>query len=243
MLPTASRGPTIPPAPGADNRRTLPTRAPTRAEIPRATTGFLQRGEPDKADLLLVDLGDGEMVVKDFAAKAWWVRVLGRVQIAREARAYRFMGPMPGLPALIGRVDGLALALERVPGERIAFMEDPRARGAEHLAKLRVLIDGMHAAGVVHNDLRGRENLLVREDGEVVVLDLAGAIRLRPGGLPYRLLFRFLSLADEAAYLEWKEFLTPGAYTPEEEAFLRRFGRLRALWPFNRKGRRRGGEP
>lgn len=204
---------------------------------------MLQAGEPDKADLLLVDLGDGVMVVKDFAAKAWWVRLLGRVQIARELRAYRWLGPMPGLPALVGRVDGLALALERVDGERIAFMRDPRARGEDHLAKLRALIDRLHAAGVAHNDLRGRENLLVRADGEVVTLDLAGAVRLAPGGLAHRLLFGWLSLADEAAYLKWKEFLTPGRFTPEEEAFLRRFGRWRALWPFNRKRRNAGGRP
>lgn len=233
------QGPNIPSGGAADNARRLPRRAPTRAELPAAIVGVLQPGEPDKADVVLADLGDGPMVVKDFASKAWWVRVLGRIQIAREIRAYRWLGPMRGVPALIGRVDGLALAIERIEGERVAFLPDPREGGEDRLARLRDLIDRLHESGVVHNDLRGRENLLVRPDGDVVVLDLAGAARLRPGGIPHRLLFRLLALADEAAYLKWKQFLTPGRLTPDEEAFLRGFRRIRRLWPFNRKGRTR----
>lgn len=235
----SSREPTIPSGAAPDNARRLPGRAPTRQELPAATLAVLQPGEPDKADVLLVDLGDGPMVVKDFARKAWWVRLLGRIQIAREVRAYRWLGRMRGIPALIGRVDGLALAIEHIEGERVAFLANPREHGEDRLSGLRDLIDRLHAAGVVHNDLRGRENLLVRPDGEVVVLDLAGAARLRPGGIPHRLLFRLLAIADEAAYLKWKQLLTPGRLTPGEEAFLRRFRRVRALWPFNRKGRAR----
>ncbi len=186
---------------------------------------------------MLVDLGDGVMVVKDFAGKSGRTRLLGRIQIHREIRAYRRLGRMPGIPAFVGAVDALALAVEKVEGERLHGSPDPRARGAEHVRKLRALIDRLHEAGVVHNDLRGRENLMLRPDGELVLLDLAGAICLRPGSLAHRVLFDRLAMTDEAAYLKWKEFLVPGGWTPEEEAFLRRFRVLRRLWPFNRKRR------
>lgn len=232
--------PNIPPPGGEDNPRRLPRRAPRREEIETATVGVLQAGERDKADLLLIDLGDGVMVVKDFARKAWWVRLLGRIQVAREHRAYRWLERMPGVPALIGRVDGLAVAVEKVEGERLAFLRDPRARGEEHLGRLRALLDRMHLAGVVHNDLRGRENVLLCPDGGIVVLDLAGAICLEPGGVVHRLLFRALATTDEAAFLKWKEFLTPGRLTEDERAFLRRFEARRRFWPFNRKRRARG---
>jgi hypothetical protein len=229
--------PNIPSPAGTDNRPGVPRRVPRRDEIAAATVGVLQRGGREKADLLLVDLGEGVMVVKDFAGKSWWNRLLGRIQIHREVKAYRWLGTMRGIPAFVGSVDGLALAVERVEGERLHGSDDPRAKGAEHLRRIRVLIDRLHEAGVVHNDLRGRENLMLRPDGALMLLDLAGAICLRPSGLAHRLLFHWLAVTDEAAYLKWKEFLVPGSFTPEEEAFLGRYRVLRRLWPFNRKPR------
>jgi hypothetical protein len=220
------------------NRRGVPRRAPKRDEITAATVGLVQKGGRAKADLLLVDLGEGVMVVKDFARKPAWARLLGRIQIRRELKAYRWLGRMPGIPAFIGEVDALALAVEKVEGERIPDARDARERGDELLARLRLLIDRLHAAGVVHNDLRGRKNLMLRPDGEPMLLDLAGAICLRPGSLAHVLWFRPLAVTDEAAYLKWKEFLTPGRFTAEEQAFLRRWRIFRRLWPFNRKRRR-----
>jgi hypothetical protein len=94
----------------------------------------------------------------------------------------------------------------------------------------------MHAAGVAHLDLRGRENVLVGDGGRIVIVDLAGAVRMRPGGLAHRLLFRWLTMLDESAFLKWKLLLTPDRLTPRERRFLARFRRfVRPLWPINRK--------
>jgi len=106
------------------------------------------------------------------------------------------------------------------------------------VSELRAILDAIHARGVVHNDLRGRENVLLRRDGRLAVVDFAGAIRLRPGGLAHRFFFPLFALADEAAFLKWKGMIAPGSYTREDEAFLRRFERWRALWPFNPKRRK-----
>lgn len=232
---TPPDSPKIPSSTGSDNRPAVPRRAPTRAELAAATVGVLQKGSREKADLLLVDLGEGAMVVKDFSGKPWRTRLLGRIQIHRERKAYGWLGTMPGIPGFIGAIDPLAIAIERIEGIRLHSSPDAKSRGEEHLGKLRALIDRLHGAGVVHNDLRGSENLMLRPDGELVLLDLAGAVRLRPGGLAHRLLFKRLALTDEAAYLKWKEYLTPGRFTAEEEEFLRRFRVLRRMWPFNRK--------
>ena len=61
---------------------------------------------------------------------------------------------------------------------------------------------------------------------------------MAPGGLAHRLAFRFFAMADEAAFLKWKGMIAPGSYTPEDEAFLRRFERWRVWWPFNLKRRK-----
>lgn len=225
----ATRPPTIP-----------PVRIPRREEIARSTVGVLKQGSREKADLRLVSVDGTVVVVKDFASKPWWARLLGRVQIAREAAAYRWLEGEPGIARLVGRVDPLALAIEKVEGEQLAFAESRFTDGARHLAKLRDLIDRLHARGLVHNDLRGRENVLLRPDGEIVIVDLAGALKLRPGGLAHRLFFRALVLADETAFLKWKDLLAPGPYTPEEERYIALHRRFRTFWPFNRKRSREG---
>jgi hypothetical protein len=226
---------TLTPDDPSDNRSAAVRRAARRDELDASQLRVLQRGGPTKADLRLVDLGAGPMVVKDFAGKAAWVRLLGRLQIARECRAYRWLGPVPGLPRFLGRVDAHALAVEWIEGEQLA--RDPRRlrEGAQLLAGLREVVERLHRAGLVHLDLRGRENVLVTPDGRVVILDLASAIWFRPGGLPQRLFARWFALTDEAALLKWKGLLGAGPYSDAERAFLRRYGFWRSLWIFNRK--------
>lgn len=232
---TAPKPPDIPPSQTGLDRQRVPSRVPCREEIAGSTVGVLVRGARTKADVLLVDVGEGPMVVKDFFRKPWWVRPLGRLQVSREARAYRCLESVAGTPRFVGRVDRYAIAMENVDGEQLAFAESRFREGETHVRRLRALIDRMHAAGVFHQDLRGRENVLVRPDGQLVLLDLAGAVCLRPGGLAHRLFGPILRLSDEAAYLKWKALLTPGRFTAREERFLRRFRFWRALWVFNRK--------
>jgi hypothetical protein len=188
--------------------------------------------------VLVVDVSGRSVIVKDFAGRGGWVRLLGRLQIRREVAAYRWLAGVMGVPAFVGRVDPLALAIERIDGERLAFASLPPGDGTRCIAELRAILDAIHERGVIHNDLRGRENVLLRRDGGLAVIDLAGAIRLGPGGLLHRLFFRLLAVTDEAAFLKWKGMIAPGSYTLEDEAFLRRFERRRMWWPFNLKRRK-----
>jgi hypothetical protein len=197
--------------------------------------GSIKAGGPTKADLRLVDLGQGPLVVKDFGRKAFWVRWIGALQISREVRAYEWLGAVPGVARLLGRIDRHALALEFIDGEELARSPRRLENGARHLERLRKIVAAMHARGVAHLDLRGRENVMLDTKGEIHVLDLAAAVRLRPGGLLHRLFFGWFTLADRAALLKFKRLLGAGEYTEQERAFLRRFQFLRSFWFFNRK--------
>lgn len=207
-----------------------------RTAVPR----WLKRGESTKADVTAVDLGQGEFVVKDFAAKAMWVRWLGRLQISRECRAYRRLQGLSGFPRLIGRIDAHAFALERIEGVELAFQPDRREDGAATHARLVEIVREMHRAGVVHLDLRGKENVLLDAAGRLYVFDLASAVCYRPNGWFDRCLGNWLRMTDEAALLKWKRILGALPYNEVEEAFLRRYRFWRRMWIFNPKGRGRG---
>lgn len=213
-------------------------RCPARDEIRSSVESVLVEGKGGKADVLVLRTGDRRVVVKDFARRGLWGRCLGRIQIRRESAVYGRLEGVAGVPAFVGRIDPLALAIEWIDGERLAFVTVPPDDVPSILASLRAAIDAMHERGVVHNDLRGRENVLLRREGGIAVVDLAAALHLTPGGLAHRLFFRSLATADEAAYLKWKGMLAPGSYTPHEERVLRRFERWRRLWPFNPKRRK-----
>jgi hypothetical protein len=208
---------------------------PSRDDFERPDTRWLKRGGRTKADLKIVDLGQGPLVVKDFRHKPAWVRLIGRLQIARECRAYRWIGPQPGLPRFVGRVDAHALVVELVPGERLAVVPEGRRDGAATHARLREIVERVHRAGLFHLDLRGRDNVLFGPDGQVYVVDLASAFCFRPDGWPGRMVSRWFEMADRAALLKWKIVLDAGPLTERERAFLRRYRYWRALWLFNRK--------
>lgn len=198
---------------------------------------MLKQGGRDKADLLVCDLGQGPVVVKDFLHKAWWVRLLGRLQIAREARAYRLLGATAGIPRFHGRIDRYSIAVEKIDGRPLGIDPERTKNGAARLAQLRAILDRIHAVGLVHWDLRARKNVLITEDERVYVVDFASAFHLRPGGLAHRLLFPRLASVDESAYLKWKRLLGAGDYTEQEWDFVRRHKFWRSLWIFNPRHR------
>jgi serine/threonine protein kinase len=215
-----------------------PHAPPSRASVEGAAC-LLRPSDPRKADLLGLELEDrGGVVVKDFARKSPWRRLLGRAQIRRELRAYRRVGDDPALPRLIGDIDAHALVLERVEGVLLANAENRFADAVPLLWQLRRLIDRLHERGLVHLDLRGKSNVLLRPDGRLVVVDLASAVSLRPGGLTHRLLFRWLSRADETAFIKWKARLAPDLLSDAELRFLDRYRVVRRIWIFNRRHRR-----
>jgi len=211
-----------------------PSRPARRGEITAATTSVLRSGDAGRADLLVVDLGEGPMVVKDFATKSWWGRVLGRLLTAREIRAYRWLGDSRDVPRLIGRIDAHALALEKIDGVILSPAVRHRDAGGALASRIRALADRMHARGFAHLDLN-RRNLLRCADDQVVALDLAGAVWFRPGSFAHRLFFRPFATADDSACLKWKDRLAPGTFDADEETRFRRLRFLRNLWPFNRK--------
>ena len=182
---------------------------PSRAEYDAATKVHLTHGAPFKADVTVVDIGGGPMVVKDFAQRAWWRRLIGRLEVRRECRAYAYLGPMPWFPAFIGCIDAEALAVEKIDGVTLAFAPDRRVRRDDYLDQIRAALGRLTEVGFLHLDARNYRNLLLRPDGRVVFIDLAGSFWIPPGRPGHRLLRRFIGLYYEANIIKWETILHP----------------------------------
>jgi len=193
----------------ATDRPSLPDR-PTREQLDAAEKEYLTRGAPFKADVTIVDLGRGPMVVKDFAARSWWRRLIGRVEVRHECSAYAYLGPMACFPGFIGRIDADALAVEKVEGISLAQVADIDDHREAYLAQLRTAFKRLTSLGFLHLDARAYRNVLVRPDGTIQFIDLAGSFWIPPGRLGHRVLRSFLRLYYEANTIKWETLLHPG---------------------------------
>jgi len=210
-------------------------RIPDAAALATLPATPLVRGRWIKADVDCIDWDGRKIVVKTFRRKSFLVRWLGRQQIDREARAYEALAGLAGIPALLGRPDAHTLLLEHVVGERLTHLRLQPGRGRQAVEALQRLVEAVHGRGVAHLDLRGRDNVLATTDGRLHLIDFAAASVFPAGSWRRRVLFPRLRSIDRSALLKWKRLLTPEDLTEKEQARLRRYGRWRRLWVFNRK--------
>jgi predicted Ser/Thr protein kinase len=144
------------------------------------------------------------VVVKDFGTCAPWVRVtLGRWLVSREVRTYRLLDGHPAVPRLVAVVDEHAFAVEYRPGRHLSR----RLRGAlpaGFLDRLEAAVAAMHERGVVHLDLRHRDNVLVGEQGDPVLLDFASAVCVDRSGWLARALLAAGRAVDRRAVAKWR---------------------------------------
>ena len=142
----------------------------------------------NKADLFIYRVRDGQVAVKDYAPRPWWIRqTVGRFLIRRESRAYRAAGAAGGLPRFHGRLGPFALATEFVEARTLAEFEDGTVSPAI-FDRLQTIVVTLHERGLALADLHHRDVLITASE-EVYVIDLAMAWTTgkRPGPLRRRL--------------------------------------------------------
>jgi serine/threonine protein kinase len=167
----------------------------------------LSRGGSGNPDVVRVRNAGQEIVVKDFSARGPIVRRIAPWLVGREVRAYRQLADHPSVPRLLGRVDGLAFAIEYRPGEILGPQLADRV-SQSFIPELREAVAGLHARGVVHLDLRHRSNALADVDGHPVLIDFASALCFRPGGWAARWVLPIFAWLDRGAVKKWERQLT-----------------------------------
>jgi RIO-like serine/threonine protein kinase len=174
------------------------------------------------------------LILKDFAEKAWIVRRFGRWQVRREIRALGRLQGLRGIPACHGWVSPCGILIERVQGERITrwHLRAP-AEIARMLARLEKLVNDLHARGIVHLDLRKRDNILITDSGMPLIIDFNASICFEAGSLAARLVLPLLRRIDTSAVLKWKSRLAPELLTAAEKRRHRIMSVARRLWIFS----------
>ena len=127
-----------------------------------------------KASIDIVEHEGRALVVKDVAHRPFWVRsILGPFQLRREARAYRRLEGLEGIPSLVQVIDRRALALERIEGG--AIRDVPRGTvPAVFFDRLQALVTAIHGRGVAHGDLH-HGDVLVAPGNRPYVIDFSTA--------------------------------------------------------------------
>ncbi len=207
----------------------------TRKEAEKSIVSLIHKGRWSKADLFLINVKEQNFVLKDFSKKSLFIRLLGRLQIWRECRAYQAIQGIPGIPEFYKKVSPWSFVMEYVEGIRLVdYRGDIPSRTL--LERLKALVSAIHQSGVFHNDIRGRDNVIVDKGGRLMILDFAGAVYFKPGGILYKMLSPIFRWVDHSAYLKWKSEMTPEEMQEEEKRILQRFNFLRRFWIFNLKG-------
>jgi len=206
-----------------------------RGELERFPRRVLHPGSATKAQVSVVELPAGPVLVKDVAGMHPWIRAIyGRPVLRREIRALAALDGTPGVPRLLGQVERDALVMEFVVAETMS-RRLPRERLVRACAALGDRVAALHARGVVHLDLRQKRNVLVTAAGEVVLIDFQSAWVLGTRGWRGGLL-RLLARLDRTAVLKYRERYVPETLSAEERRRARRSRWLARLWFFHRLG-------
>ena len=123
--------------------------------------------------------------------------------LRREAAAYARLGGLAGVPRCYGMLDERYLVLERIHGQpyREAVIEDRQA-WFDHLLNI---IQGFHARGVAHGDLKSKSNLMMTADGEPCVIDFGTTVLRQEGFHPLgNRLFAYARQLDLNAWVKHK---------------------------------------
>ena len=174
--------------------------------------------------IALMQGADGTRFVRrDLRHVPWWLRLPAWALARREARALRRVHDLPSMPHLL-RWDGRVLDRSYLDGA--AMHQRPPRGDARWFRDAHRLLQGLHRAGIAHNDLAKEANWLVLADGSPGLTDFQLAI----AGPPRARWMRLLAREDLRHLLKHKRMYCGDKVTPVEWRLLKRTSWLRDLW-------------
>jgi len=168
-------------------------------------------GGGSRPDVMLVEIDGHQAVLKDHNQMdpkfAFW---LGKLLVWRELKALRRLDAVAGIPCVLAVPDSRAILMEHINAKQVVNVSSHEYDAKSYLAKLRDLIDRMHAAGVGHGDLRSPTNALIDENGDAALVDFVASIgRGAKWNVVNRYLFEKMTMVDLSAITKLKKRIAP----------------------------------
>jgi hypothetical protein len=177
----------------------------------------IRKGNPWQPDILLVKGDSGPVVIKDYYGRPFLYRVfVGLFSIWQENRMYQKLAGINGIPKCYGKIDRYALGLEFIQGRTASRLQAGEVK-PEFFARLRSIVDDVHARGIVLCDMRNKKNVLVTDTLEPYIIDLCTAFQ-RGGrwNIPKNFLFGIFYQDDLLGISKLKRKLAPELLSSDE---------------------------
>ena len=208
----------------------LRKRFPERSFLEENLT-LLHRGRFANALLFHYRDDASDLVVKDYSHCPKPLQLtIGRLFIAREARALARLQGIDGIVPKSCRLNPLMLAYPYIEGTPLrTLLKRRQSVPAEFFQDLERLVRQVHARDVAHLDLRNLGNILYGKDGRPYCIDFQSALSFRR--LPRRLRGLMRATDLTGVYKGWTA-LSDEELAPHKQRFFDNFNQLRRLWIF-----------
>ena len=185
-----------------------------RRDLQQHITHVVHCGCGYQSSVYLVEADGRTLAVKDFLNTPFFFRTfVAPYLVRRESKALAHLNGTPGVPSYYGRIDARAFAMEYIAGTPIADFGMGQI-APEVFPRIQEVIDGIHARGVSHGDLKRRSNLILTPDHQIYLVDFAAAVI---GQRPLRPLLNWLQkqmeLVDNKSLPRLKKFVAPELLT------------------------------
>jgi hypothetical protein len=189
-------------------------------ELPVRSCAVLREKSSTRPALWLVEESGVEAVVKDFSRNGFWFRnTVGCFLVWREAKAYRRLRGVEGVPSFCRVIGRHALLMERIQGETLENLEQRKRLPKSFFDDLEKLMVEAHCRGVAHCDLKRAPNILLGCDGRPYVVDWSAAVcRSELPLFPLTLIYERLLLDDLHAITKVQLRHCPGEISRERLA-------------------------
>ncbi len=188
------------------------------SDLPKRQCAVLRNPTNTRPIVWIVEEDGVRAVVKDFSRNRFFFRnIFGRFLVWREAKAYKKMINLKGVPTFFRVIGGLALVIEEIPGTDLSKVKDKTRIPGDFFDALKEIVDGFHKRGLAHCDLKRAPNILLGHDRRPYIIDWAAAISKREFSLPLLgLVYHRFVQDDYNAITKQKLRHTPELVTPEE---------------------------
>lgn len=188
------------------------------SDLPKKQSYVLRKPSTTRPTIWVVEENGQRAVIKDYSTNKFVFRnTVGRFLVWREEKAYKKLKGLRGVPNIYRVVDGLALAIEQIPGRDLKKVTREMQIPDTFLGALKDLVNDMHRRGIAHCDLKKATNILMDKDGLPYIIDWGASISEKEFRFyPLNLIYRRFVLDDQMAVIKLKLRYTRHAVTPAE---------------------------